>query len=425
MTLPNQSKISTSHRLAGLTVAVIVAGMATNAATAPPVAQNTLQQLHWPTTSNSARLPKASHVYLAPDKQQPLGKIASGTKLAIAALLPGDDTCQWWMQLQPRGVICTNALTPDDGPPAAQSLPIVAPGDLLPGEYFIADDAGVDTYRTIADAQAGTPTGEITGHAMLRSLETLWIDGMSYYRTDKAIVPTSQVRSVHPSDFAGTLLTKQIALPVTWVIATSNRQRQVVDQPKNRGATVLRSVERYQQVNIHGRSDRFVDIGGDQRGSEWISASGVATASVTMPPDGIAADAQWIDIDLTQQTLVAYVGHTPVFATLIASGKARSATPPGTYRILAKAAVTPMTSEAGERSQYDVSAVPWAMRFAKGLYLHAAYWHDGFGTRRSHGCINLSPIDARWLYNWALPAVPSGWSELEIVDGGVLIRIRD
>ncbi|MCS6911273.1 MAG: L,D-transpeptidase, partial [Anaerolineales bacterium] len=32
---------------------------------------------------------------------------------------------------------------------------------------------------------------------------------------------------------------------------------------------------------------------------------------------------------------------------------------------------------------------------------HGQYWHDGLGYKRSHGCVNLSPLDARWLYNWA------------------------
>jgi hypothetical protein len=28
---------------------------------------------------------------------------------------------------------------------------------------------------------------------------------------------------------------------------------------------------------------------------------------------------------------------------------------------------------------------------------------------RSHGCINLAPADARWLFHWTTPGLPQGW----------------
>ena len=144
------------------------------------------------------------------------------------------------------------------------------------------------------------------------------------------------------------------------------------------------------------------------------------------PPTGLAPDAAWIDVDLDEQTLVAYVGATPIYATLVSTGRRDGTTPVGVYRIRAKAATTRMTAEAGERSRYDVGAVPWALRFRSGLYVHAAYWHDGFGDRRSHGCINLAPRDARKLYDWTAPMVPAGWSELEIAAAdGTVLRVRD
>ena len=39
----------------------------------------------------------------------------------------------------------------------------------------------------------------------------------------------------------------------------------------------------------------------------------------------------------------------------------------------------------------------------RSIAIHAAHWHDDFGTPVSHGCVNLTPDDARWLYEWALP----------------------
>jgi lipoprotein-anchoring transpeptidase ErfK/SrfK len=50
---------------------------------------------------------------------------------------------------------------------------------------------------------------------------------------------------------------------------------------------------------------------------------------------------------------------------------------------------------------YYLEDVPWTMYFDEARALHGAYWHNGYGYPRSHGCVNLSPGDARWLYEWA------------------------
>jgi lipoprotein-anchoring transpeptidase ErfK/SrfK len=50
---------------------------------------------------------------------------------------------------------------------------------------------------------------------------------------------------------------------------------------------------------------------------------------------------------------------------------------------------------------YYLERVPWVMYFDKGRALHGEYWHDRLGFKRSHGCVNLAPLDARWLFNWA------------------------
>jgi hypothetical protein len=58
---------------------------------------------------------------------------------------------------------------------------------------------------------------------------------------------------------------------------------------------------------------------------------------------------------------------------------------------------------------------------------HTAYWHDQFGTRRSHGCVNLAPRDARWLYFWSDPQAPPGWTmSAGVVEApGSIVRIRN
>ena len=72
--------------------------------------------------------------------------------------------------------------------------------------------------------------------------------------------------------------------------------------------------------------------------------------------------------------------------------------------------------------------MPWTEFFSpeKGLALHTAYWHDGFGHAKSHGCVNLAPIDARWLYFWSDPDVPPGWTMTAgVVEApGSIVRVR-
>ena len=85
-----------------------------------------------------------------------------------------------------------------------------------------------------------------------------------------------------------------------------------------------------------------------------------------------------------------------------------------------------MNGQMGDEDPYSVATVPWTMFFARDLAFHTAYWHDRFGEARSHGCLNLSPRDARALYFWATPEVPLGWSMAHgIVERpGSQVRIR-
>jgi hypothetical protein len=65
-------------------------------------------------------------------------------------------------------------------------------------------------------------------------------------------------------------------------------------------------------------------------------------------------------------------------------------------------------------SDFELRDVPWIQYFAAGFALHGAYWHDVFGIARSHGCINLAPIDARYVFQWTDPPVPKGWHGINI-----------
>ncbi|MER3459517.1 MAG: hypothetical protein C4309_13610 [Chloroflexota bacterium] len=130
--------------------------------------------------------------------------------------------------------------------------------------------------------------------------------------------------------------------------------------------------------------------------------------SVSPRPEGVGPTEKWIEVNLYEQTLAAYEGDRMVYATLVSSGLPQWATPEGLTRIWIKLRVAKMSGAEGRSDYYFLEDVPWIMYFNKAVGLHGAYWHDGFGYVRSHGCVNLAPRDAEWLFNWTTPVVPEG-----------------
>lgn len=117
-------------------------------------------------------------------------------------------------------------------------------------------------------------------------------------------------------------------------------------------------------------------------------------------PEGVAGDERWINVNLSTQTLTAYEGDEPVFTTRISSGKATHPTVTGLFRVWLRYERQTMN---GYLLGYDyyIENVPYVMYFYRDYALHGAYWHTNFGVPMSHGCVNLSPDDAAWLFHWS------------------------
>jgi hypothetical protein len=148
------------------------------------------------------------------------------------------------------------------------------------------------------------------------------------------------------------------------------------------------------------------------------------------PPSGLAPGEKWIEVNLTAQTLVAYEGDKPVFATLVSSGrhndedKARDhRTPSGNFRIREKHISTTMDDDTATDGPYSIEDVPWVMYFEKSYALHGAFWHSSFGQERSHGCINLTPHDAKELFGWVGPKLPEGWHSVRATEQNAGTRV--
>lgn len=129
---------------------------------------------------------------------------------------------------------------------------------------------------------------------------------------------------------------------------------------------------------------------------------------------GVSAAERWIEVDLSEQKLKAWDGNTLYLETLVSTGLPWWPTPEGEFRIQYKVRASKM--EGGEgKYYYYLPNVPFVMFFGndtlpwgRGYGLHGAYWHNEFGTRRSHGCVNLPIPVAEQLYYWTGPVVPEG-----------------
>jgi lipoprotein-anchoring transpeptidase ErfK/SrfK len=98
---------------------------------------------------------------------------------------------------------------------------------------------------------------------------------------------------------------------------------------------------------------------------------------------------------------VAYDQDTPVFATLISSGLPEWSTNEGTFQTWARIRNGSMSGAEGQTDFYSLENVPWTLYFDNAISIHGTYWHDGFGYRHSHGCVNMSITDSFWVFQWS------------------------
>lgn len=270
--------------------------------------------------------------------------------------------------------------------------------------------------------------------------------------TDLRLAPTTKVKPDTPSPFHGVEITSEMPLPLAFV-----RQRGAVAYEID-GASARSSGELVYR-KAYGLSGKIKRVGGvkylEMTDGRWLhnQDTGVVVAPAKWPKAAEAGE-KWIQIAVSEQVLVLWEGKKPVFATMVSSGKKEYPTEPGTYRITKKHVSATMDSNEGEmtpeekgsegiafkgdgeygitkrrgQGTYQLRDVPYIQYFNKGQALHAAYWHDVFGKRRSHGCVNLAPVDARRIFMWTEPAIPEGWHGLntgEAMGEGTVVIVHE
>jgi len=119
------------------------------------------------------------------------------------------------------------------------------------------------------------------------------------------------------------------------------------------------------------------------------------------PPLATALGEKRIELDLSEQHLTAFEGDTEVLSAPVSTGIARYPTPPGEYKIIRKVRLQVMTGPG-----YYLPNVEWVSYFLAGYAVHGTYWHSNFGQPMSHGCVNMTNEDAKWIYSWAPKGTP-------------------
>jgi len=324
--------------------------------------------------------------------------------------------------------------------------------------------------------------------------------------TDLRLAPTTKIKPDSGSPWHGIEIEDEGMLPFAFV-----REQGAVRFAPSGG-----DVTRGEQLPFRGvvkLTGKLKKVAGEKyyaaKDGDLVRASdvGLVIAPRTWPKAAIDGQ-KWIEVSVSQQTLVMWEGKKPIYATLVSTGREEYPTITGEFRINNKhitatmdsnessdvggsaptrvasrpkatedrpkaasapaapkkkdtkpagkakpktgdaktkpgaavpkkpAAAAPaavpkrgdgeygVTKRRGEGT-YALRDVPYIQYFAAGFAIHAAYWHDVFGKQRSHGCVNLSPIDAHRVFMWTEPAIPAGWHALnageEFGEGTVVI----
>lgn len=272
---------------------------------------------------------------------------------------------------------------------------------------------------------------------------------------DMRLLPIDKVKPEVASAFHGVELTPDMKLPVAFAKPC---------EPPKRGAALKPCRHVFREENGRFRMDpdllptrAFLQLTGvrkvvhetpflETRAGYWVRSRDVGVAVTPHRWPGAADRGEkWIDVSIQDETLTLWEGKKPVFVTLVSAGqdgmkdpKTTKSTIRGFFRVKSKHITTTMDSNersnqsggaspdpsAGEApdatdradNSFELRDVPYVQYFHEGFAIHAAYWHDRFGIPRSHGCINLSPIDAMRVFRFTDPPVPEGWHGIQVPD---------
>lgn len=309
-----------------------------------------------------------------------------------------DRAANWVLQAKSSGLL--DRLSISDAPP----------------EYLV--ESGVQKpYGTKHHLRRQVHAGQASGDSGFAFVDTfLWNNRGFGVTTEMDIIALDRVDLTQDTTLEGIAFEQAESLPAAFHI----RGRITAwKQAENGGFLPHAELVDKRSFRLTGKTAK----GGMIETSEglWLVQSSVL---VVKPRDSFPSIAtgrrKWIDISIKDQTLVAYEGQRAMYATLISAGRGGigekgesnpegERTVRGTFMIYEKSISSTMDGDEDRADSYELQDVPFVQYFHRGFALHGAYWHNDFGRKRSHGCVNLAPRDAAWLFEWTDPPIPPGW----------------
>ncbi|HRE48317.1 MAG TPA: L,D-transpeptidase [Aggregatilineales bacterium] len=278
--------------------------------------------------------------------------------------------------------------------PAPKVTPITVNVKEVDGYTFYRVTAGAPLYDAPNGAAVGG-AGDGTNFVSLYGVK----DGFAKLR-DGTWIRITDLTKTFASEFAGVTFDEVPRYPVAWVLQASIPAHIPGGVTRAEWAVVKRYtlVTLYAAVKKGGWTWYLIAPG------QWIEQRKIALIDPTRRPQYTPqAGERWIAVDLYEQTAHYYEGDRLVGGTLVSTGLSNTSTPAGSFQIYQRLERTNLRGSMGEADGYSLPAVPYAMFFTGEVGFHAVYWHDGFGFKRSHGCVNLTISDARFLWEWTTP----------------------
>jgi hypothetical protein len=324
------------------------------------------------------------------------------------------------------------------GPPVLlpESVGATAEGNRTRTSYF---DFGSDMAPppTPFDALTGTAKAAVlrrgSGIAVMGTV--MMAEGPSGQRrfavtADGSLIPLDRLDPAMGSTYHGLDL-REHGLPIAfvhkygteaWTLDGSDKAEPLEDELLRRTAVPMTGRFR----TVHGvRYDEAKD-------GFWLRARDIIrVVKRSKLPDFASGKQKWVDISIAMQYAVLYEGTTPVYATLVSSGRdmlgdpaTSASTPLGTFRVRAKHIARDLDPIEVDRS-FDVADAPWVLELESDNAIVGSYWDDDAGQASMHHDIAMTPIDAHRLFQWADPQIPEGWHGVTADDGqGTLVNVR-
>jgi hypothetical protein len=345
----------------------------------------------------------------------------------VFGLRPGPGCAGSYYLVGPLAWICAEGVLPSQAKPVPPLMAGSSGG--LPFRYHFVRPDGSFGYRNLATAESGVPDAQLQpgfGIAVTRTENQPNGGDLFGLTTHGLWVPMRDLGTpvVAPAALAVDFDNAEYA----WIIADKPAVHRTPGGVRRRDVTLAR-LERVPVLErVEKGRETWLRVG-DER---FVRERDTVSPRVAPPPAEARPDERWIDVDLERQVVTAYRGEKPLFATLASTGRgavgSEQATPPGSYRIWVKLRSSDMDNLENLEAQtnYVIQAVPWVLYFHKGYGLHGAFWHRAFGRVQSHGCVNLTPLDAERLFDFASPRLPEGWSAAFPTDyePGTIVRVR-